>query len=112
MPAFKYLAIDDYGRKAEGILEAADDSALEKVLQGKGYYLINAITTAARGQSSQPLSQIPSFGLGKLIITLALTWFFPIMIGLWNFLFLFRDRGRRKSAIICMIIQIVTFIAF
>lgn len=42
MPKYTYTAIDDYGKKLEGVLEAENEKALEEHLASKGYYLLNA----------------------------------------------------------------------
>lgn len=42
MPKYKCTAIDDYGKKLEGILEMENEKALEEHLASKGYYLLNA----------------------------------------------------------------------
>jgi type II secretory pathway component PulF len=42
MPTYNYVAIDDYGRKAEGVFETTSEVALRETLEDKGYYLIEA----------------------------------------------------------------------
>lgn len=45
MPIYKYTAIDGYGQKETGFMEAGDESGLEKTLGDKGYYLLEATKT-------------------------------------------------------------------
>lgn len=42
MPRYKYTAIDDQGRKSEGVQEAENEKALESILAERGYYLLGA----------------------------------------------------------------------
>jgi type IV pilus assembly protein PilC len=41
--SFKYRAVDRQGKDTEGVMAAADVGALEQLLEGHGYWLVNAV---------------------------------------------------------------------
>lgn len=49
MPRYAYEAVDDYGKKVQGALMAADESALRSALAGMSLYLVKARERAGEG---------------------------------------------------------------
>lgn len=49
MPRYAYEAVDDYGKKVQGALMAADENALRSALAGMSLYLVKARERAGEG---------------------------------------------------------------
>ncbi|HEY3488685.1 MAG TPA: type II secretion system F family protein [Candidatus Deferrimicrobiaceae bacterium] len=52
MPRYAYEAVDDYGKRVQGALMAADENALRNALAGMSLYLVKATERAGGGASS------------------------------------------------------------
>jgi uncharacterized membrane protein (DUF485 family) len=111
MPTYTYAAIDNNGRRAVGIRQARDEMDLEETLEARGFHLVKALMHSPHAKNGD-LTPTPSFGKGKLIITLVINWLtgFP---GSGNLAFLYDDKSHRTRAIISLsIITFVLVIAF